>query len=192
MDPLHFAREYTKNLSAVLGNIPAEGLASVIHLLEEVHAEQQQVFLAGNGGSAATATHFANDLMTGVAKGGGRGFRAYALSDNSSAVTAIANDQNYAEIFSEQLKVLARPQDVLIAISASGNSPNIVRAVEAARHLDLRTIGFLGMGGGRVARMVDIALIVPSNDYGPIESVHLVFEHLITDYLRRSLARNES
>lgn len=189
-DRLDFAKAYVNNLSRVLRELALDKLVPVFEILEEAYTERRQVFLAGNGGSAATALHMANDLMKGVAKKGGCGFRAIALSDNVSTITAIANDESYDEIFAGQLMVLAQPADVLIVFSASGNSPNIIRAAEVARRTQLTTIGFLGMGGGRVASLVDIAVVVPAKDYGPIEDVHMMLDHLVTAYFQcRQAAR---
>jgi D-sedoheptulose 7-phosphate isomerase len=126
----------------------------------------------------------ANDLMKTVAQKGKEGLKAIALSDNVQIVTAIANDESYNEIFAGQLKVLAHAKDVLIIISGSGNSPNIIRVLEEAKKMQLTTIGFLGKDGGKAKQMVDISLVVPSNDYGPIEDIHVIFNHLITAYLR--------
>jgi len=146
MNQLDFVRDYVENLCNVLHNLLPDDFVPVLKVLEKAHSEQRQVFLAGNGGSAATALHMANDLMKSVANRGGQGFRAIALSDNISTITAIANDENYAEIFTGQLMVLAQSGDVLIVFSASGNSQNIIRAVELAHQMQLKTIGFLGMG----------------------------------------------
>lgn len=186
---LDFAKGYFESLCQVLRNLVLDDLGLVFSTLEKAHTGHHQIFIAGNGGSAATALHMANDLMKGVAKGGGRGFRVIALSENIAVITAIANDESYDQVFAGQLLELAQPGDVLIVFSASGNSPNIVRAVETARQMELKSIGFLGMGGGRAASMVDIAIIVPADDYGPVEDVHLMFDHLITDYFQRKLAR---
>jgi len=164
--------------------LPLQDMARLLKVLESAHHDRRQVFLAGNGGSAATASHMANDLMKGVAKESGYGFRVRALTDNIPVITAIANDQSYSEVFAAQLTALAQSGDVLIVLSGSGNSPNIIRVVQEARRMQVTTIGILGMGGGQVAEMVDIAVIVPSNDYGPIEDVHIVFNHLITAYFQ--------
>ncbi|MBI2359349.1 MAG: SIS domain-containing protein [Deltaproteobacteria bacterium] len=188
MDQRDFLEKYIDSLCTALRSLLLDDLLRVFQTLEEAHRERRRVFLAGNGGSAATASHMANDLMKGVAKRGGRGFRAIALSDNVPTITAIANDESYEEIFAGQLRELAQPDDVLIVFSGSGNSPNIVRAVEVAREMELNTIGFLGMRGGRVGGMVDIPVVVPSNDYGIIEDVHLMFDHLVTAYFERCQA----
>ncbi len=180
-----FARNYVHDLIKTLQALPLANLSKAIEVLKSAYGKRKQVFLAGNGGSAATASHMANDLVKGVAKNGAHGFRAIALSDNIPLITAIANDENYDEIFASQLKELAQPGDVLIVFSGSGQSPNIVRAVEMAAKMKLKTVAFLGMGGGRVAKMADVSVIVPSDDYGPIEDIHLTFDHLMTAYFRK-------
>lgn len=134
-DATTFARQYLDKLFDVARCLPVDELARAIELIERAAEADQYIFLTGNGGSAATALHMANDLMKGVAKGGGKGLRAIALSDNIALLTAIANDESDAEVFAGQLAVLAQPGDVLIVFPASGNSPNIVRAVEVARQL---------------------------------------------------------
>jgi len=182
---IDFIESYFRTLTDVIARVPRAELARALEMLETAWAERRRVFIAGNGGSAATASHMANDLVKGVAKGGAAGVRAIALSDNVALITAIANDEDYGEIFAGQLDALADVGDVLIAITGSGNSPNVVRAVETAQRLGLRTIGFLGMSGGKVRAMVDVAVVVPSDDYGPIEDLHMVFDHLMTAYLRR-------
>ncbi len=180
-----FAQRYVTDLCSVLRNLPFENLARALETLEKALVERRQVFLAGNGGSAATASHMANDLMRGVAKMGGTGLRATALSDHVPLITAIANDEDYGEIFAAQLAASGQPDDVLIVISASGNSANIIRAVEVALDKQMTTVAFLGMGGGQVARMADVSVIVGSNEYGPVEDAHMVLDHLITSYLCR-------
>lgn len=179
-----FIKNYIENLRHILREVPMDDIERGLQLLEKTYVEYRHVFLAGNGGSAATASHMANDLMKGVAKSGGRGFRAVALSDNVPLITAIANDENYNEIFSGQLANLGQKGDLLIVLSASGNSTNIIRAVEVAQQMNMNSIAFLGMGGGKVAEIVDVAVVVPSDEYGPIEDLHMVFDHLITAYLQ--------
>jgi D-sedoheptulose 7-phosphate isomerase len=184
-DRTSFARDYIDALGAVLRALPVDGLAETLRVLERAHRDRRHVFIAGNGGSAATASHMANDLQWGLARLGGPGLRATALSDNVPVLTAIANDRSYEDVFAVQLETLADAGDVLIVISGSGNSDNVVRAAEAARRLKLHTVGFLGMGGGKLRLMVDVAVVVPSDDYGPIEDVHMMLDHLCTAYLRQ-------
>jgi D-sedoheptulose 7-phosphate isomerase len=185
LDRISFARRYIDTLGAVLRELPVEGLAETLRVLERAHRDRRHVFIAGNGGSAATASHMANDLQWGLARLGAGGLRATALSDNVPLLTAIANDRSYEDVFAVQLETLADAGDVLIVISGSGNSPNVVRAAEVARRMKLVVVGFLGMGGGKLRSMVDVPVVVPSDDYGPIEDVHMMLDHLCTAYLRR-------
>ena len=184
-----YVTAYLDRLHGVLRSLPVDDLADALQLLEEAHVQKRQVFLAGNGGSAATASHMANDFLKGVATGDKPGLRAIGLADNVPLVTAIANDEGYENVFAHQLSALAQPGDLLVVLSGSGNSPNIVQAVETARKLGMTTIAFLGMGGGKAAKMAEVSIIVPSDDYGPIEATHLIFDHLITAYLHSWLEK---
>lgn len=178
-----------KSLVRVLESLPTASVAAVLRELENAQRENRTVYIVGNGGSAATASHMACDLAWSLARGGVRPLRAISLSDGIPIMTAIANDTSYEEIFSRQLETLASANDVLIAISASGNSPNVVRALETAKRMGMRTIGFLGMGGGRAKDLVHEAVVVPADDYGRVEDVHMVLDHLTTAYLKAALAR---
>jgi D-sedoheptulose 7-phosphate isomerase len=182
-----FARGYVERLKGVLDRLSWDDLAAVMQALEEAYRQDRQVFIAGNGGSAATASHMACDLMLTVAKTGSKGFRVLALTDNVASITAAGNDESYAEIFVAQMRALAKDGDLLIVISGSGNSESVVRAVEFAKGRGLKTTGFLGMNGGKLAELCDASVVVPSDDYGPIEDAHMIFDHLITAYFRERL-----
>ncbi len=181
-DLADFVVKHLDGLASVLTAMPADKLAEAIKVLEQARSEDRQVLIAGNGGSASTASHMAADLMKTVAQNGGRSFRIIALTDNVPLLTAFGNDVGFDEIFSGQLSVLGRKGDVLVVISGSGNSANIVKAVETARDTGIHTIGFLGMGGGKVAEMVDVSVVVPSDKYAYIEDAHLAMNHLIATY----------
>ncbi len=183
-DKTSFAAAYLAKVSGVIGALPVADITKMLTMIETAMQKGQTVFLAGNGGSAATASHMANDLLKTAAKKHGKAVRVIALSDNVPLLTAIANDENFTEVFSGQLRPLAGTGDVLIVISGSGNSPNILRALETAKDLGVLSIGFLGMDGGKAKAMVDCAIVVPSDDYGPIEDAHTVLNHLLTEYLR--------
>lgn len=182
-DRASFAEAYVEGLSKVLAALPFAALARAMEVLERAADEGRSVFIAGNGGSAATASHMANDFLKGAQAGGGPGLRAISLADGTALLTAVANDLSYEQVFAEPLRVLARRGDVLVLISGSGNSPNIVRAAAAASELGLVSIAFLGKGGGLVRDMVDVEVTVPSDDYGPIEDAHMCLDHLITAWL---------
>ena len=181
-----FAQQYIEELCEVLRGVPVHTVVQVMELLEKTLAEDRQVFVAGNGGSAATASHIANDLCKTVTGSNPiqKGFRAIALTDNVPLLTAWANDVGYEEVFAGQLRSLAQPGDVLILVSGSGNSMNLVRAAQRARDTGLVIIGLLGKGGGQLKPLVDVAVVVPADEYGPIEDVHLALNHLITAYFR--------
>jgi D-sedoheptulose 7-phosphate isomerase len=185
LNRLDYANKYLALIKSVIDKVDVNDLAEIIVALETALKERRQVFIAGNGGSAATAGHMANDLMIGVAKKQRYGFRTISLADHIAPVTALANDVSYADIFSGQIKHLANPGDFLVVISASGNSPNIIHALEEAAKIGMYTIAFLGMDGGKAAAMVDKSVIVASSDYGPIEDLHMIFDHLITGYFQQ-------
>ena len=190
-----FAKDYLRELKAVLDQLPLDAVAGAIAEFETAHAAGRQIFVIGNGGSAATASHMMNDLCKGTlghnpdAEGSAAWprFRVIALTDNVSLMTAWANDADYNHVFSEPLRNLAQRGDLLVAISASGNSPNILAAVAAAQQLGLRVVGLTGFGGGKLAQQADVAVIVPSKEYGPVEDVHLIFDHILTGYLHEKL-----
>ncbi|HLN51734.1 MAG TPA: SIS domain-containing protein, partial [Thermoplasmata archaeon] len=144
-----------------------EAIERIVPILLRARAEDRTIFFFGNGGSASTASHFVTDIAkvaggTG-ARGKGKRFRCICLNDNTPGVTAWANDVGYASVFAGQLQSLAEKGDVVVAISGSGNSPNVLEAVKVARAMGLSTIGLTGIGGGKLKDMVDVALVVPSN-----------------------------
>jgi len=188
------ASEYLEGLKKCLNTLSLEQIAEVIGYLEQAYREQKQVFIIGNGGSAATASHMACDLGKNIVpKDAGEHtlrFRVVALSDNVPWMTALANDLGYEYVFSEQLKNLAQEGDLVIAISGSGNSPNIVEGVRVARALGAKVVGILGFDGGIVCEMVDAYVLVQNDHYGYIEDTHMVLDHLFTDYFK-ALTANE-
>lgn len=159
-------------------------MQSIVPLLLRARTDGRTIFFFGNGGSASTASHFVVDIGKATVRGDGGRFRCIALVDNVESVTAWANDADYSKVFSEQLKGLAHSGDVAVGISGSGNSPNVLEAVRAARTLGLATVGLTGMGGGKLKDLVDIPVVVPSNSMQHIEDVHLLVCHLLTAYLR--------
>jgi D-sedoheptulose 7-phosphate isomerase len=186
-----FAKDYITMLKDVLDRLPLAEFDRVTQAVEAAHAAGKQIFVIGNGGSAATASHMMNDLNKGTLGHKGdaswKRFRVIALTDNVSLMTAWANDTDYNSVFSEPLKNLAQSGDLLIAISASGNSPNIIAAVEAAKQLGVKVVGLAGFTGGKLAKMADAAVVVPSSDYGPVEDVHMILDHILTSYLYEKL-----
>jgi D-sedoheptulose 7-phosphate isomerase len=186
-----FAKDYLSGLKDILDRLPLKPIDEIIHAIEQARDEGRQIFVIGNGGSAATASHMMNDLCKGTLGHKGDApwprLRVIALTDNVSLMTAWANDTDFNHIFSEPLKNLAQRQDVLVAISASGNSPNIIAAVEAAKQIGMTVLGLTGFTGGKLAKMADVSLVVPSDGYGPVEDVHMILDHIITSYLYEKL-----
>lgn len=186
-----FAREYMTTLKEVIDSVAVEDVQAVIEVIEDAYRQDRQIFIAGNGGSAATASHMACDLAkTTLGKqhhSAVQRFRVIALTDNVPLMTAWGNDANYDVIFAEQLRAFARPGDVLVVITGSGNSPNIVEAIKAARELGVETVGLLGFDGGIVRELLDTSLVVRSTNYGHIEDLHMVLTHLLTAYFKDRL-----
>jgi D-sedoheptulose 7-phosphate isomerase len=173
-------REYLEQLQRTLRDLPLEPLFAIVARLRQARLEGRRVYILGNGGSAATATHMACDLSKNTVREGHPRFQALSLTDNMSVITAYANDDGYENIFSEPLRTFGQPGDVVIAISGSGNSPNVLKGVQAACALGMTTIGLTGMGGGRLKDLVDVCLIVPSARIEQVEDVHLIIDHLLT------------
>jgi D-sedoheptulose 7-phosphate isomerase len=153
-------------------------MAAAARVLLDVRARGGTIFTAGNGGSAATASHLALDLQKAATT------RAIALSDNVGLITAWANDTEFERVYAEQLKTQSRPGDAVVVISVSGSSPNIVVLLEAARDLGLATVGLLGRDGGEARALVDVAVVVPSDDYGWVETAHVALHHVLAYALR--------
>jgi D-sedoheptulose 7-phosphate isomerase len=188
-----FAREYLDGLKKCLDTVSLEQIAEVIGCLEEAYREGRQVFIIGNGGSAATASHMACDLgkniLSKAAPPTVRRFRVMSLTDNMPWITALANDVGYESVFAEQLKNLVQDGDLVIAISGSGNSPNVVEALRVAKALGAKTVALLGFDGGRIKTMVDAYVIVTTDNYGHVEDIHMVLDHLITAWFREETKR---
>jgi D-sedoheptulose 7-phosphate isomerase len=176
---------YVASLTDYIGRLDVDALLRIVERLRTARDGGAQVFIAGNGGSAATATHWVNDLGKATQKSGRTRFRVIGLADNISWFSALANDEGYERVFAGQLENLARPGDVLAVISASGNSPNLVRAVEHARAAGMTSIAFLGFDGGRLLDLVDEAFWVrtPPGEYGLVESMHSVACDIVTTCL---------
>lgn len=173
------AKVYLENVSISLHGLALEKIEKIARILFEAYTQDKKIILMGNGGSAATASHFVCDLAKGTASPGKKRFKAMALNDNTPLVTAYANDSSYEDIFSEQLKNAVEAGDVVIAISGSGNSKNVLKAVELASRNSAITIGLTGFQGGRLKDLVSECLIVPNNTMEQIEDIHLVVLHAI-------------
>jgi len=185
-DPTAFAGAYLDYLQSVLRGIDTADIGGFIRALLDARERGATVFFIGNGGSAATASHFANDLSIGT-NHYERPFRAISLTDNVPIITALSNDFGYEEIFVRQLRMLGRQGDVLVGISASGNSPNLLRAFEYARSVGITTVAITAFNGGKLKTMADQGVHVPTEpkEYGPAEDAHMVIDHLVAAFLMR-------
>lgn len=172
---------------ASLAAVAIEDIERVVDIIVTAYHANRHVFILGNGGSASTATHFACDLSKATIVDGRSRVRVTSLTDNVALVTAWANDTSYERVFAEQLLSLLNPGDVVIAVSASGNSPNVLAAMDATLALGGITAAFVGFGGGRLKDVVHAAVHIPVCDYGVVEDCHLVLEHAITDSVRERL-----
>ena len=176
--------QYLTELECVVHSLPRADIEAVAEALLRAWRERRQVLILGNGGSAATASHMMNDLNKFTNVPGRPRFRAIALTDNMPLLTAVGNDQSYADVFVEPLQNLLQPGDVVVAMSASGNSKNVLRAVEYAHSQRATVIGFCGRPGGRLAQLADLKVIVPSDRIGQQEDGHLILNHVLAFALR--------
>ena len=184
MNPI---RAYLQSLQATLDQLPTDSIAEVIDLLHQARLDGKQVFVMGNGGSASTASHLACDLAKNTRKNGWAHFRVLALTDNMALFSAYANDEGYENVFAQQLANFVQPGDVVIGISTSGNSPNVVRAIEFANQAGATTVGFTAFDGGELRELVDWEIHVPTHNIEQAEDVHLVVEHMIASILRQRI-----
>jgi D-sedoheptulose 7-phosphate isomerase len=181
----NYTKEYLRAIAGILDQLESGPIMTSTRILLDAYNSGKTVFIAGNGGSAAIASHLACDLEKTVAGPRGRRatrrLRAVSLSDNVATLTAWANDEGYENVFSERLLAHADPGDVLLVISSSGNSPNILEALRVARELDMRTIAWVGFGGGGALELAECCVHVAIDDYGMAEGIHGVIGHLVTD-----------
>ena len=189
MDPI---RNYITALQQMLERLPLSAIDQVIDALHEARLKKRQVFIMGNGGSASTASHFACDLSKNTRKNGWPHFRVISLTDNMAIFSAHANDEGYDSVFAQQLVAFLQPGDIVIGISTSGNSPNVLRAIELANAMNARTIGFTGFDGGQLVSMVALNVHVDSDCIEQVEDIHLMLEHLICTVLRQRMTETES
>jgi len=171
--------DYLRLVKEAISALPEDAIQDVVDTLRKAHTEGKQVFLLGNGGSAANATHIAEDLQKGVKEHTGRRFKVISLADSTPLITAWANDTSYERVFVEQIESLLDPGDVVIAISGSGNSPNVLRAVEKANEMGAVTIGWSGFAGGKLAQIAQKSIVVASDNMQRVEDVHLILGHLV-------------
>lgn len=186
--------EYFNRVHAACHSVRIGENQKLIQILDEAYHKNKRIFMFGNGGSGALASHFCEDLGKGTLNGtkSNKRFKTISLTDNTPYILALANDEGYEAIFVEQLKNLAEPNDVVIGISGSGNSPNVLRAIEYANHNDMITVGMTGFDGGKLKNMARHVVHIPVNDMGITEVVHSIITHYITDYFREKINKNVS
>jgi D-sedoheptulose 7-phosphate isomerase len=181
---MDYYTRYAEEIQALLGKLPLDIVARVSKELLRACEEGRFIFVMGNGGSAATASHFANDLGKGGMTGFPRRFKVLALTDNVPLMTAWANDTAYEHIFSEQLQNFVSNGDVVIGISGSGNSLNVLNGLRLAREKGAVTIGLTGLEGGKMKEVVDYCCKVPSTNMQHIEDIHMILAHMIYSHIR--------
>ncbi len=181
---------YSQRLQATLAQADFTPVETLAKALLACWRTGQTVYLCGNGGSAGNAIHLANDLIYGVSGGRSAAIRAHALPANAAILTCLANDTDYSEIFSLQLKTLARPGDILLALSGSGNSPNILRAIEEAKTLGMQTFGILGYSGGAAKDQLDTAIHFPIDDMQISEDMQLIVGHMVMQWLMQHSSKD--
>lgn len=178
-----FCAGYAKSLTDLLGSTDWSGVAQLGKDMRECWLKGRQVFFCGNGGSAGNAIHLANDYLYGIAKRTGAGLKVQALSANPAVMTCLGNDVGYDYIFSEQLAVLAEADDLLVVLSGSGNSPNILRVLEQASSMGVKSCAILGYSGGRCKSLADLSIHFPIDDMQIAEDMQLVVGHMLMQWL---------
>ncbi|MCR2823162.1 SIS domain-containing protein [Lederbergia panacisoli] len=177
--------EYQSEWLRVINELNVDVIERIYERIKNSTKNNQQIFVLGNGGSAASASHWACDFGKGVNVDGVKRLRIFSLTDQVPLMTAYGNDIHYADIFVEQLKNLLNPGDIVIGLSVSGNSENVIRAFQYAKDTGAQVISLVGEKEGRMKGLSDIALVIPSSDYGIVEDVHMYVNHVISQYIRK-------
>jgi D-sedoheptulose 7-phosphate isomerase len=180
---LDFFQGYSDRLCSLLRTTEWVGVAALAADIRDVWAQGHHVFICGNGGSAGNAIHLANDFIYGIAKRTGAGLRVSSLSANPAVITCLANDVGYEAIFSEQLAVLGSPGDLLVTLSGSGNSPNILKVLEQARSMDIKSYAILGYDGGKCKSLADVPIHFPVHDMQISEDMQIIVGHMLMQWL---------
>jgi D-sedoheptulose 7-phosphate isomerase len=184
----HAFDEYLVRLQRAVNSIDTTALDAAVEILMQCYLADGAIYVVGNGGSASTATHMACDLSKGPTSPGKRGLAVWSLTDNPALLTALANDISYEEVFAVPILSRVKSHDVLIAVSASGNSPNLVRGLQAAKQKGCRIIAFTGFSGGYLKQNADVVCHVEGDTYGPVEDAHLVINHYFVEAIRQRMA----
>lgn len=185
-------RQYVTELQQTLDILPMQAIDNVTKVLHSARLQQQQIFVVGNGGSASTASHFVCDLAKNTRMEGVPHFRALDMIDNSAVFSAYGNDEGYENVFAPYLANFIRSGDVVIGISTSGNSPNVLRAIELGNEMKAQTIGFTGFDGGQLLALATMNIHIKSTSIEQVEDIHLILGHMITVNLRRLAAESNS
>lgn len=180
-------KAYAKEISEGIMKTDFDSMAKIIDVLLDAKERKATIFTAGNGGSAATASHICNDLLKGCNVCNKNGFITECLADSTAVLTCLANDFDYESVFSIQLETKANKEDILIVYSGSGNSANILKAVKFANENEMTVIGFTGRDGGKLAPMCDITVIAPTDSMEQIEDYHMMYVHSLSDTLQKFL-----
>lgn len=183
--------EYMAKMKQAIGLIPEKKVEEAIMLILKARKEGGCIYCIGNGGSAATASHFVNELWKGCSLKGKKGFKAICLSDNIPNFSAFANDEGYENVFCGQLEGIVTSKDLLFAISSSGNSKNILKAVEVAQNNGAKAIGLTGFSGGKLKQVSDVSIHLADDHYGRVEDAHMIVCHYVGNHLRRILVDQE-
>lgn len=182
----NYALGYSAHLQSLLQKLDVQAVSAFVDLLLDARNRGARIFFCGNGGSASTASHFACDIAIGT-RAADKPFKVIALTDNNAVMTAIANDFGYDHLFTKQLEALMEPGDVVVAISASGNSPNVINALDFAKSRSGKTVALTGFDGGKMRNMADVVIHTDTakGEYGPVEDMHMFLNHLVGTYLMR-------
>ena len=183
------AKQYLTELKEVLDNFNLGQFEKIVNLVLNAYEDEKQIFTMGNGGSASTASHFACDLNKGCCTNLEKKIKMICLNDNIPTLLAFANDVSYDVVFVEQLKNFLNPGDLVIGISGSGNSENVIKAIHHAKQNNGHTIGFSGFSGGKLARMVDVSFVAKVDDMQKIEDIHMILVHMIMQEIGRASCR---
>ncbi len=186
-----YVKDYLTRLQSLLGDVTEDKIDTIVDLFWDNYQNGRRVVFCGNGGSSSSASHLVADFQKNMYLDGGRPWECLSVVDSVPLITAWGNDTEYANIFAGQVRTWLRPDDILVAISGSGNSPNILRAVEAASEIGAVTVGFCGFGGGKLSTLVRYPIVIRSSNMQLVEDVHMILGHIIYSALRDRLLGTE-